>query len=82
LIGSHMNWLIDTPQNPFKATVKIRYNHKGSPATVYPEPDSVRIVFDQSVSAVTPGQTAVIYIHNESGVQVAGGAWIDKALRE
>lgn len=82
LIAAHMNWLIDIPQTPFKATVKIRYNHKGSPATVYPETDSVRIVFDQPVSAVTPGQAAVIYIPTESGMQVAGGAWIDKAFRE
>jgi tRNA-specific 2-thiouridylase len=82
LTAAPMNWLIDIPLNPFKAMVKIRYNHQGSPATVYPETDSVRIVFDHPVSAVTPGQAAVIYIPTELGMQVAGGAWINNAFRE
>jgi len=32
------------------------------------------------VSAVTPGQTAVVYIETELGLRLAGGGWIEDAL--
>lgn len=75
------NWLIDPPTKPFPAKVKIRYNHKGSPATVRPDaerPDRAEIAFDRPVSAVTPGQAAVVYIGYGGGWIVAGGGWIQQ----
>jgi tRNA-specific 2-thiouridylase len=74
-----INWLIDPPTTPFHSKVKIRYNHKGSPATVVPDterPGRARIEFDRPVSAITPGQAAVMYLADGSNWLVAGGGWI------
>jgi tRNA-uridine 2-sulfurtransferase len=60
------NWLAGEP--PFDATVKIRYNHKGTRATV--TGNSVRLHEPQR--AVTPGQAAVFYQDD----LVLGGGWI------
>jgi tRNA-specific 2-thiouridylase len=79
LIASSPNWLIDEPLQPFAAKVKIRYNHKPVSATVYPQPDSVKVVFDRPLKAITPGQTAVFYLESSAGLKMAGGAWIDEA---
>jgi tRNA-specific 2-thiouridylase len=55
------------------ATVKIRYSHPGTPATVTPlENHRARIRLSEPQRAVTPGQAAVIY----DGDVVIGGGWI------
>ncbi len=72
-----INWLMDEPQSSFRATVKIRYNDRGKPATVFREDDAVRIEFDQPNMAITPGQLAVFYIEQDGMQQVAGAGWID-----
>jgi tRNA-specific 2-thiouridylase len=57
-------------------TVKIRYNHPGTPATVTPlENYRARIRLRKPQRAVTPGQAAVIY----DGDVVLGGGWICRA---
>jgi tRNA-uridine 2-sulfurtransferase len=57
----------------FDATVKIRYNHPGTNATVTPlENNRARIRLHEPQRAVTPGQAAVIY----DGDVVLGGGWI------
>ncbi|MDM7985835.1 MAG: tRNA 2-thiouridine(34) synthase MnmA [Smithella sp.] len=77
LTARQVNWLIDKPDKPFESLVKIRYNHSGARAMVYPgQKNEVEIRFEQPVSAITPGQAAVMYIRNELGLQVAGGGWI------
>jgi tRNA-specific 2-thiouridylase len=80
LIAEGANWLIDKPVESFAAMIKIRYNHKPVPGTVFPEKDSVKVVFDAPIRAITPGQAVVFYLKNESGLKVAGGAWIKEAL--
>jgi tRNA-specific 2-thiouridylase len=56
-----------------EATVKIRYNHPGTPATVTPLEDGrARVRLHEAQRAVTPGQAAVIY----DGDVVMGGGWI------
>jgi tRNA-uridine 2-sulfurtransferase len=56
-----------------QATVKIRYNHPGTPATIVPlENNRARIRLHEPQRAVTPGQAAVIY----DGDVVLGGGWI------
>ena len=79
LTATDINWLTNIKEKQFKAHVKIRYNHSGSPATVNVLPGKVEIEFDEPVSAVTPGQAAVIYIDNGEFTQVAGGGWIIKS---
>jgi tRNA-specific 2-thiouridylase len=55
------------------ATVKIRYNHPGTPATVAAlENHRACIRLHEPQRAVTPGQAAVIY----DGDVVLGGGWI------
>ncbi len=66
---------IDDPghKDEFEATVKIRYNHPGTVATVTPlEHDRARVRLHEPQRAVTPGQAAVIYDDDI----VLGGGWI------
>jgi tRNA-uridine 2-sulfurtransferase len=63
----------DDPRSSFKATVKIRYSHPGTPASVMPlENNRARIRLHEPQRAITPGQAAVIY----DGDVVIGGGWI------
>ena len=57
----------------FEASVKIRYSHPGTVATVLPlENDRAHVRLHDPQRAVTPGQAAVIY----DGDVVVGGGWI------
>lgn len=69
-----VNWVsIRNPNEPLRATVKIRHKHEPAPATVEPIRDNcARITFDSPQRAITPGQAAVFY----DGDRVLGGAWI------
>jgi len=55
-------------------TVKIRYNHKGALATIYPVDNKFAVCFKTPQFAVTPGQSAVFYDKDT----VIGGGVIDK----
>lgn len=56
-----------------EATVKIRYNHPGTPATLTSAGGArVRVQLHVPQKAVTPGQAAVFY----DGDLVLGGGWI------
>jgi tRNA-specific 2-thiouridylase len=72
------NWIADVEAAVSAATsesltVKIRYNHPGTRATVTPlENNRARIRLHEPQRAVTPGQAAVIY----NGDVVLGGGWI------
>jgi tRNA-uridine 2-sulfurtransferase len=78
LTASGVNWLTDVPAGPLRCMAKIRYRNAGSPATVRAMPDGgARVEFDESQSAVTPGQAVVFY----DGTRVLGGGWIEAADR-
>jgi tRNA-uridine 2-sulfurtransferase len=63
-------------QTSIEATVKIRYNHPGTVASVTPvENHRAHIRLHEPQRAVTPGQAAVIY----GGDVVIGGGWICRA---
>ena len=70
------NWIpFDNPPETLEATVKIRYNHPGTAATVALLPGgraSVRLRVPQR--AITPGQAAVFYQDD----LVLGGGWIER----
>ena len=77
LRASGVNWLIDVPEEPLVCSVKIRYRHAGAAATVTALSDGgARIVFNETQSAITPGQAVVFY----DGPRVLGGGWIEEAM--
>ena len=68
------NWISgEAPAGALRCRVKVRYRHREQPAEAFPQSDgTVRILFDESQRAVTPGQSAVLY----SGDTVLGGGVI------
>jgi tRNA-specific 2-thiouridylase len=68
------NWIAsDLPTEDADLTVKIRYSHPGTPATVAPLANNrARVHLHEPQRAVTPGQAAVIYDDDV----VIGGGWI------
>ncbi|HEY0728368.1 MAG TPA: tRNA 2-thiouridine(34) synthase MnmA [Pyrinomonadaceae bacterium] len=69
-----VNWIsFETPSEPVRADVRVRYRHTAAPATITPLPEQrARIVFDEPQRAITPGQATVFY----RGDEVVGGGWI------
>jgi tRNA-specific 2-thiouridylase len=74
LIAAGVNWVaIAEPEQPVRATVKIRYRSAEAPATVTNlGRGEASVDFDEPQPAITPGQAAVFY----QGEAVAGGGWI------
>jgi tRNA-specific 2-thiouridylase len=68
------NWIsFDDLSAPIEATVKIRYNHPGTAATVTPSGNgSAKVKLHTAQRAITPGQAAVFYQDD----LVVGGGWI------
>jgi tRNA-specific 2-thiouridylase len=71
---ANCNWLAGgEPSAPVEVTVKIRYNHRGCPATVENHGNGrVLVRLHQAQRAITPGQAAVFYQDD----LVLGGGWI------
>jgi len=58
---------------PFRAQARVRHRAPDVPATVHPREDGrARVVFDEPVRAVAPGQSCVLY----DGEVVLGGGII------
>jgi tRNA-specific 2-thiouridylase len=81
-----VNWVsISPPNNPIRAQVQIRYRSPPQPVTVIPinSPEGaeidpkigsgVKLIFDEPIFGITPGQAAVWY----DGDLVLGGGIID-----
>jgi len=68
------NWIpFDDLSVPIEVTVKIRYNHPGTPATVTPlGAGNAKVKLQVPQRAITPGQAAVFYQDD----LVVGGGWI------
>jgi tRNA-specific 2-thiouridylase len=78
LVTARVNWLLPAPPAAgTRAQVRIRYNHVGAAATLWPrENGAVEVRFDEPQLAVTPGQLAVMYV----GERCLGGGEIDHSL--
>ena len=70
------NWIpYEIPPSSIEVTAKIRYNHPGTPATIYPgENGKARVKLHMPQRAITPGQACVFY----QDELVVGGGWIDR----
>jgi tRNA-specific 2-thiouridylase len=68
---------IAPPTAPIRAEVQIRYRSQPQAVTVIPVTDTadeVKLIFDQPIFGITPGQAAVWY----DGEQVLGGGIIQR----
>ncbi|QFI54312.1 tRNA 2-thiouridine(34) synthase MnmA [Aeromonas simiae] len=76
LIASQLHWVDRTPiRAPRRVTVKTRYRQQDVPCLIEPIDDlTIRVTFDEPVSAVTPGQSAVFY----DGEVCLGGGVIEQ----
>ncbi len=61
-----------------ETNTKIRYKHDGSPAIITQEGDKMKVIFNEPVSGIAPGQAAVFY----EGDDVVGGGWIMKSFNQ
>lgn len=79
LVADNLNWVaVEGLAGPVRAGVRIRYGAKEAPAKLTPQPDgTVRVEFEAAQRAVTPGQSAVFYEHDE----VLGGGIIRYAVK-
>jgi tRNA-specific 2-thiouridylase len=69
----HCNWIIPSSDESRGVTVKIRYSHPGTRATlVRLGHDRAKVRLREPQRAITPGQAAVAY----DGDVVVGGGWI------
>ncbi len=71
---AQLNWIsIPALTQPIRVEAKIRHRHEPQPATLSPNPDgTATAIFDEPQRAITPGQAAIFYQHDE----VVGGGWI------
>ena len=76
LYADRLNWISVPdlyPGDQLRVTVKIRHRHTPAAATLTAAgPGLVHARFDEPQRAITPGQSAVFYQHDE----VVGGGWI------
>jgi tRNA-specific 2-thiouridylase len=74
LRANRLNWVsLAEPTAPVRVSIKIRHRHEPAPATLrVTADDQIEATFDEPQRAITPGQSAVFYQHDE----VAGGGWI------
>lgn len=78
LIAQQLHWVDREPlKGTLRCTVKTRYRQTDIPCTVTAlDDDRIDVRFDEPVSAVTPGQSAVFY----SGEICLGGGIIEQRL--
>ena len=78
-IVNSVNWIVPREMiSSHKTQVKIRYNHPGSEASIFPKgEDELEVRFRSPQKAITPGQAAVFY----DGEIVLGGGWIKEVVK-
>jgi tRNA-specific 2-thiouridylase len=77
LLASELNMIsLEKITEPIKVKARIRYKHREAQALVTPmDSQKVRVEFEKSQRAITPGQSVVFY----DGDTVIGGGIIDKS---
>ena len=71
-----LSWVGESADLPGKYDVVIRYHHEPTVASLEKTDEGIKIVFEKSERAITPGQLAVIF----KGDELLGAGVIDKVL--
>jgi tRNA-specific 2-thiouridylase len=66
--------LVPSLEGEMEALVKVRYKDKGTPATLHPDGERVRVELHAPVAGIAPGQSSVFYVDDT----VVGGGFIDR----
>jgi tRNA-uridine 2-sulfurtransferase len=77
VVAREVNWLVDPPD--VGATVEVQVRHRARPARaeiVRLDGGEIELALDEPVSAITPGQSLVLY----DGERVLGGGVIERAM--
>ena len=79
LIASQLHWVDREPiRELLRCTVKTRYRQQDIPCVIEPiDDETIRVIFDEPQSAVTPGQSAVFYL----GEICLGGGIIEERIK-
>ncbi len=78
VVAREINWLADAP--PVGAPVRVQVRHRAHPTAatlIRHDGDEIELALDEPVSAITPGQSLVLY----EGERVLGGGVIERARR-
>ena len=79
VVAREVNWLVDSPAVGAEIEVQIRHHASAARGTlVRIADDEIEIVLQEAVSAITPGQSLVLY----DGARMLGGGVIERARRE
>ncbi|MBW7846006.1 MAG: tRNA 2-thiouridine(34) synthase MnmA [Bacteroidia bacterium] len=62
--------------HPMDAITKIRYKNAGTHSVIQQEDNKMKVIFNDNVKAIAPGQSAVFY----DGDDVIGGGWIESSF--
>jgi len=65
-----------TLTEPMEVVAKIRYKDSGQMATIRQHGNRMEVIFNSTVKAIAPGQSAVFYEGND----VVAGGWIQSAF--
>jgi tRNA-uridine 2-sulfurtransferase len=80
IIADNVGW-VSNREKPaeFTCTAKFRYRQEDNKVTVQLMDDNkVRVIFDEPIRAVTPGQAVVFY----NGDECLGGGTIDEVYKD
>jgi tRNA-uridine 2-sulfurtransferase len=76
LIAREVNWLADAPRVGARVAVQVRHHAPAATAEfVRSSGDEIELALDEPVSAITPGQSVVLY----DGDHVLGGGVIERS---
>jgi tRNA-specific 2-thiouridylase len=75
VVAREMNWLVDPVAIGSRVQVQVRHRAHAAPAEIVRiEADEIELALEEPVSAITPGQSLVLY----DGDRVIGGAFIER----